>query len=130
MQVGMSGQKSYEPMLSRFSVVPSALAARAPADQPVQDRQQVLVRAAKPYAQAVPEERLRGVRVGQVVLNRTISAAGLNDGVAAYRRQQDQFQAWHNQDSGARDSTAISAAVSSAAGGVLKSAGSVMDLRM
>lgn len=127
MRVGISRAQTYTPFASRFQVTPSALGERPEPDAPAR-RSELFQRAARPMVNAVPDDRLRGVQVGRVVISRTLSAQ--EEGVMAYRRQEEQMSAWRGWSPQERTQSMIRPEVSSALGGASRGAGAILDQRV
>lgn len=127
MRVGISRAQTYTPFASRFQVTPSALGERPEPDAPAR-RSELFQRAARPMVDAVPDDRLRGVQVGRVVISRTLSAQ--EEGVMAYRRQEEQMSAWRGRSPQERTQSMIRPEVSSALGGASRGAGAILDQRV
>lgn len=127
MRVGISRAQTYAPIASRFQVTPSALRERPEGDAPAQ-RSELFQRAARPMVNAVPDDRLRGTQVGRVVIHRTLSAR--EEGVTAYRRQEEQMNAWRGWNPQERTQSMIRPEVSSALGGANRAAGAILDQRV
>lgn len=127
MRVGISRAQTYAPIASRFQVSPSALGERPEPDASVR-RSELFQRAARPMVNAVPDDRLRGAQVGRVVINRTLSAQ--EQGVMAYRRQDEQMNAWRGWSPQERTQSMIRPEVSSALGGASRGAGAILDQRV
>lgn len=127
MRIGISRAQTYEPIASRFQVTPSVLRDRPEAEAPAK-RNELFQQTVRAMVNAVPGDRLRRARVGQVVVNRTLSAR--EEGVMAYRRQEEQMSAWRGWTPQERTQSTMRPEVSSAGGGATRGAGAILDQRV